>query len=379
MKRNLILTPGPTQVPPQVCGVLGEPIIHHRTPQFQAVLKEATENLKEVFKTKNDVLILTSSGTGAMEAAVANLLSAGDKALTVEGGKFGERWSELCRAYKAQPTVIKVEWGKSVEPAKIEEELKKNPDIRAVFVTLCETSTGVITDVEAVGRIVGKTDAVLVVDAISALGATEMKTDEWGIDVAVGGSQKGLMLPPGLSFIAVSPKALALAEQSTSPRYYFDLMKAKKSAEKSDTPFTPALGIIRALNESLRLIKEEGIDNLIARHAKLTMATRAAAQALGLELLTSETDSGGVVTSIMVPEGVDGTKIVKRMRDVYGVTVAGGQAQLKGKIIRIAHMGMLDEFDILTGIACLEKALKETGYPVQLGAGLSAAQKVFNS
>ncbi len=379
MKRNLILTPGPTQVPPQLCEILGQPIIHHRTPQFQGIMKEVLENLKYVFQTKNDVLILTSSGTGAMESSVANLLSYGDKAITVESGKFGERWTELCRAYGVEAVVIKVEWGKAVSAKDIEETLEANPDTKAVFVTLCETSTGAVADIQAIAGVTQKAKAVLVVDAISGLGATALKTDEWGVDVVVAGSQKALMLPPGLGFICLSDKAWGLVEQSKSPKYYFDLKKARKAAQKADTPFTPALTIIRALNESLKMIREKGLENLIAHHARLQKATRAAAKALGLELLTSEDISHGVVTAIKVPEGIDGTKLVKTMRDVYGVTVAGGQAQLKGKIVRFAHMGSLDEFDILTGIACLEKVLHEMGFSFALGAGISAAQKVFNS
>ena len=379
MKRNLLLTPGPTQLPQSVCEVLGRPIIHHRTPQFQAALKEAAEGLKYVFQTKNDVLILTSSGTGGMEAAVCNLLGRGDKAITVEGGKFGERWSELCQVYGVETEIIKVTWGKAVEVSEIKKALESRKDIKALFITLTETSTGVSTDIKAIGEVVKKTDAVLVVDAISGLGVTDFQTDNWSVDVAVAGSQKGLMLPPGLAFVSVSPKAWSLIDKSKSPRYYFDLKGAKKAAEKADTPFTPAIGIILALNESLRLIKEAGLEKLFSHYEKLARATREAAWALGLTLYAQGKNISNVLTAINVPQGIDGEKLVKVMRDTQGITVAGGQAELKGKIIRISHMGCLDEYDILTGISCLEKVLLEMGYKITLGVGVAAAQKVINT
>ncbi len=379
MKRNLLLTPGPTQIPPQICAALGKPIIHHRTPEFQVNIKEAVEGLQYVFQTKSDVYLLASSGTGAMEAAVANIVGAGDKAITVEGGKFGERWTELCKAYQAEPEVITVEWGKAVTPEQIKEALAANKDIKAVFVTLSETSTGVVTDIKAIAEVVKGTDAVLVVDAISGLGVVDLRMDEWGVDVVVSGSQKGFMLPPGLAFIAVNDKAYKLVEACKNPRYYFDLRKAKKAFEKTDTAFTPAIGIIIALNEALKIFKEEGLETLFAHYERLAKGTRAAAKALGLELLAEDNCISNALTSIKIPDSIDGGKIVKKMRDTYGVTVAGGQGPLKGKIIRIAHMGCVDEYDILTGISCLEKVLKELGYSFEVGAGVAAVQKVFNS
>lgn len=379
MKRNLLLTPGPTQVPPSVCEALGRPIIHHRTPQFQNEIKEAVEGLKYIFQTKNDVYLLTCSGTGAMEAAVCNLLSPGDKAIAVEAGKFGERWTELCKVYKADARVVTIEWGKTVTAADIQKILKAEADIKAVFITLCETSTGATPDVQAIAQVVKESNAVLVLDAISGLGVTDVQTDNWGVDVVVSGSQKGLMLPPGLAMISVSPKALALIEKSTNPRYYFDLREAKKAAEKVDTPFTPAIGIIIALNEAIRLIKKEGLQNLFVRYALMAKATRAAAQALGLKVFTDPSCQSNVLTAISLPANIDGEKLMKVMRDEHGITVAGGQDKLKGKTIRIAHMGMIDEFDIVAGIACLEKVLKKMGHTFELGAGVAAAQKVLNS
>jgi aspartate aminotransferase-like enzyme len=376
MRKNYLLTPGPTPLPPEVRAAMARPIIHHRTPQFQAVLKEAAEGLRYVFQSKNDIFILASSGTGAMEAAVINILSCGDTALVVQGGKFGERWTEICQAYGINAEVLDVEWGKAVDPADLGKRLKANPKIKAVFTTLCETSTGVVNDIAACGRLVKDTPAVLVVDAISGLGAIDLKADDWSCDVVVSGSQKGLMLPPGLGFISVSPKAAKLIEGSKSPRYYFDLRKAKKAFDKTDTPFTPAITLIIALNEALKMIKQEGLDAVFARHRKLADATRQAAKALGLELFAPDAGSD-VVTSVKVPAGIDGEKLVKTMRDTYGVTIAGGQAELKGKIFRFAHMGFIEEFDIIAGISCLEKVLAQMGYKFQMGAGVKAAEEIF--
>lgn len=376
MRKQYLLTPGPTPLPPKVLEAMARPIIHHRTPQFQAILKEATEGLKYVFQTVNDVYVLASSGTGAMEAAVINLLSAGDNALIVESGKFGERWTEICKSYAINTEVIAVEWGKAVDSREVEKRLKANPKIKAVFTTHCETSTGVTNDIEEIGKITKDTDAVLVVDAISSLGAIDLKTDAWNCDIVVSGSQKGLMLPPGLGFISVSQKAWKLIEAAKSPRYYFNLKKAKKALGDNDTPFTPAITLIIALCEALKMMKEDGLENIFARHKKMADATRAAMKGLGLELF-APTAASDVVTAVKVPQAIDGEKMVKTMRDTYGVTIAGGQAELKGKVFRIAHMGYIEEFDIIMGIACLEKVLAQMGYKFDLGSGLKAAQEVF--
>ncbi|MFH1359889.1 MAG: alanine--glyoxylate aminotransferase family protein [Candidatus Omnitrophota bacterium] len=379
MKTNLLLTPGPTKVPEEVYASFAKPIIHHRTPQFQAHLKEAFEGLKYIFQTQNDVFILASSGTGAMEAAVCNLLSPGDKAITVEGGKFGERWTELCKAYKIEPKVIQVPWGKAVEPAQIENALKNDKDIKAVFVTQCETSTGVKTDIQAIANIVKKTNAVCVVDAISGLSVDDLPMDQWSVDVVVSGSQKGFMLPPGLAFISLSAKAWKLVEQSKSPKYYLDLKKAKKAADKTDTAYTSAITLIIALNESIKLIKQRGLQEHFAYFTRLAQAARAAMKALGLSLYTDESCLSNAVTAVKVPEGMDGGKLVKTMRDTYGVTMAGGQGDMKGRIFRIATMGCVNEEDLIAGISCLETVLKEMGYAFKQGAGVAAAQKILNS
>ena len=376
MKKDYLMTPGPTPVPPEVLLSMAKPIIHHRTPQFQAIIKECVEGLKYVFQTQNDVFIFTSSGTGAMEASVCSVLSPGDKAITVQGGKFGERWTELCKSFGVAPVVIDVKWGQKVNPVDIENILRKDKSIRAVYTTLCETSTGVTADIKTIGEIVKKFDAVLVVDAISGLGAVEFKTDEWSVDLAVAGSQKGLMIPPGLAFITVSPKAWKLIETCKSPRYYFDLRLAKKAMQDTDTPFTPAITLFIGLAEALKMIKTEGLDTILARHKRMSEAVRNAVQALGLKLY-APTAYSDAVTSVYVPEGVDGNKLVKIMRDKYGVGIAGGQSELKGKIFRVATMGYMTEFDCVVAISALETVLKESGYKFNVGSGLKAAQEVL--
>lgn len=376
MIKNYLMTPGPTPIPPDVLLSMAKPIIHHRTPQFQKILQEVEENLKYVFQTKNDVLIFASSGTGAMEGAVCNLLSPGDKAITVQGGKFGERWTEICQAYGIEAVVVDVEWGKAVTAKEIEKRLSADKNIKAVFATLCETSTGVETDIKALAQIAGKTGAILVVDAISGLGAVECKTDEWGVDVVVAGSQKGLMLPPGLAFVSLSQKAWKLVGQSKCPKYYFDFKESKKAMGKTDTPFTPAISLIIGLNDALKIIKEEGLEAIMARHKKMAKALREAAKALGLGLF-SPSASSDAVTAVNVPQGIDGEKLVKVMRDEYGVGIAGGQSELKGKVFRVASMGYMNQFDIIVAISCLEIVLSKLGYKFELGSGVKAAQEVF--
>jgi len=376
MRKEYLLTPGPTPLPPQVSLAMARPIIHHRTPQFQEILKEASAGLKWVFQTANDVFIISSSGTGAMEAAVINSLSCGDTALVVQGGKFGERWTEICKAYGINTETIDVQWGKAVSPQEIEKRLKANPQIKAVFTTLCETSTGVDNDIQAIAAVVKASPAVLVVDAISGLGAVDLKTDAWGVDVVVAGSQKGLMLPPGLGFITASSKAWKLVEAAKSGRYYLDLRKAKKALDKNDTPFTSSITLIDALNEALKIMRNDGLEHIFKRHKTMADATRAAAKALGLELFAPTAPSDGV-TAVKVPAGIDGEKLVKTMRDTYGVTIAGGQDELKGKVFRVAHMGYIAESDIITGLSCLEKVLTQMGYKFTLGAGIKAAEEVF--
>ncbi|MFA5069605.1 MAG: alanine--glyoxylate aminotransferase family protein [Candidatus Omnitrophota bacterium] len=376
MQKHYLLTPGPTPVPENVLLEMAKPIIHHRTPQFMAILKEATDGLKYILQTKNDVFLFTSSGTGAMESAVTNLLSREDKAVVVRGGKFGERFSEICQAYGVNAINLDVEWGNAVAPDRIEDLLAKDKAIKAVYVTLCETSTAVVNDIKAIGEVVSKTPAVLVVDVISGLGSVEFKTDEWNVDIAVGGSQKGLMIPPGLAFVSVSKKALAVAETSKLPKFYFSYKAAKKASDKNDTPWTPAVTLVIGLVEAIKMIRQETIEGAIIRQRKMAQAIRAAALAIGLELYAPKAASDAV-TAISIPSNIDGSKLVKTMRDVYGVGIAGGQAELKGRIIRIASMGFMSQWDIIVAISCLEMTLKQMGHDLVLGSGVKAAEEVF--
>lgn len=376
MRKQLLLTPGPTPVPPEVSLAMAMPIIHHRTSEYRAIFEEVIKGLKYVFQTENDVFIFASSGTGAMEAAVVNLLSPKDKVITVEGGKFGERWTEICKSYGIESIVIEVPWSEAVKPEKIAQILEKDSQIKAVFTTLCETSTGVVNDIKSVAEITGKHKAVLVVDAISALASIELRTDAWGVDVVVAGSQKGLMLPPGLSFLSISPKAWALVDQAKCPRYYFDLREAKRALDKIDTPFTPAVTLVIGLCEALRIIQREGLEDIWKRHALMARATREAMLALGLELFAKAPSDA--VTAVKVPQGIDGENLVKLLRQKYGVSIAGGQAELKGKVFRIAHMGYITPEDILLTISCLEIALNEMGFKAPLGKGVKIAEEVFS-
>jgi len=376
MKKRLF-TPGPTPVPENVALAMAQPIIHHRNPEFIEIFSRVNENLKYLFQTKRDVFTLTSSGTGAMEAAVVNLLSPGDKAIFVNGGKFGERWGEICKAYGVNAVEIKIEWGRAVAPEEIESELKKNPDTKAVFLTHSETSTGVFTDVKEIAKVVRESsDAVVVVDGITSVGAHEMYMDDWGLDVVITGSQKGLMIPPGLSFIAVSEKAWKMVEESKLPKFYFSLKKAKKALESGDTPWTPAIALIVALDVALKMIREEGLENIWKRHEKLSLAVREGCKALGLKLFGYPPSHA--VTAVYFPDGIDKKEFQKVLKYKYGITVAGGQEHLKDKIFRISHLGYYDEIDIVGVISALEMALMDSGFDkFNPGDGVKAVQKVF--
>lgn len=377
MKQNILLTPGPTMIPQEVLDALALPIIHHRTPQFQNYLKEAVEGLQYIFQTKSDIHIIVGSGTAGMEAAVCNFVSPGDKVITVEGGKFGERWTELAQTYKADAHVIQVKWGQAVTAGQIKEALAKHAGTKAVYITLTETSTGVTTDIKSIADIVKKTDAILVVDGVSGVGVTNLEMDTWGVDVVVSASHKGFMLPPGLAFVATNDKAYALMAKSTTPKYYLDLKQSQKAWTSVDTPFTTAISIVIGLTVSLKIMKAQGLKNLFAHYAHLANGTREAAKALGLSVYADASCVSNVLTPINLPEGINGEKLVKTMRDTYGVTVAGGQGELKGKIIRIAHMGCVSEDDIIAGIACFETVLKEMGHKFKEGSGVAAAKEAF--
>jgi aspartate aminotransferase-like enzyme len=376
-KKYLLFAPGPSPIPPNVLLAMAEPIIHHRAPAYIKVLEEVREGLKYVFQTKNEVLIFASSGTGAMEGAVTNTLCAGDKVLVVQGGKFGERWANICKAYGVHAKIIHVEWGKAVDPELIKKALEVEPSLRAVLIQASETSTGVMHPVREIAEIVKKHDnTILIVDAITGLGVFDLPTDTWGLDVLVGGSQKAMMLPPGLAFAALTDKAWGFVEKATLPRFYFDFKRELKNIKENQSAWTPAVTLVVGLREVLRMIKEEGLENVFARTDRIARATREAMKALGLALFAPDSPSNAV-TAIVAPPGVDGQKVVKVLREKHNITIAGGQDQAKGKIFRIAHFGYMDTYDIVTAVAAVEMTLKELGYDVKLGSGVKAALEVL--
>ena len=373
MLKHTLFTPGPTNVPPEVLNALAKPIVHHRAPDFDPIFKQAREGLQYVFCTKNPVVPLTGSGTAGMEAAVTSLLARGEKAISIEGGKFGQRWGLICKAFGIECVLEEVEWGTAVATERVGELLAANPDAKAVFVTHCETSTGVLTDIEAIAKVVAKTDAVLVVDAVSSMGAEELRTDDWGIDVVVTGSQKALMMPPGMAFVSASEKAQKIINETKSTNYYLSLKSAIKKVQDNTTPYTGPVAQIVALNAAVDLIRKDGIEAIWARHARCAEAIRKGCEALGLTQFSQSPSH--VVVALSVPEGVDAGALVKTMRDQYGMTITGGQEQLKGKIIRIAALGYVEEFEVLSLIGGLEMAIRKQGYACEAGAGVAAALK----
>jgi serine---pyruvate transaminase len=381
--KQYLMTAGPTPLPPAVSQVMAEPILYHRAPAFIEIYARALERLKRVYQTDREVLSFAASGTGAMESAVANLIAPGDTAVVASCGKFGERWAELCEAYGANAIHLETEWGEKIDPARVDEALTSaDGRAKALFTTQSETSTGVVNDIQALTEVAHTHGAVIAVDAVSGLGVVDLPTDEWEVDVVASGSQKALMCPPGLAFASVSERALAVAADARSrgaPSYYFDWEKALEGQRKDppDSPFTPAVTLFRALDVALELITEEGLERVFARHAILGRAAREAVKSLGLEIFGSDDEVSNVVTAVRVPEGIDGVKIPKIMRDSYGVTIAGGQGHVKGKIIRIAHCGYYGAFDILSTIAALEMTLDQLGAEVIFGAGVGRAQEVF--
>ncbi|MDD2890514.1 MAG: alanine--glyoxylate aminotransferase family protein [bacterium] len=377
MKKVYLMTPGPTPVPSEVRLAEAREIIHHRTKEFSDTIKIVSEGLKPIFKTKNSVFTFAASGTGAMEGAVCNLLSKGDKALVVKGGKFGERWGNICKAYGVEAISVDIEWGDVADPAVIKKHLDDNPDIKVVFATLCETSTATEFPIKEYGEVIkSRPNTLFVVDAISGLAACDIQVDNWGVDVCVSGSQKSLMLPPGLAFASVSDKAWPFMDKSNLPKFYFDFKKARKALEKSDTPFTPGVSLIMGLKQALEMINADGgIDKVLERVTVLGDATQAAMKALGLKLISKH--PAKALTGIFAPDGVDGKELKKTLEKKYGVMVAGGQDQFEGKVIRLTHLGYIGQFDILTAIAAIELSLHDLKHPVELGKGLKAAQEVF--
>ncbi len=378
MLKSYLLTAGPTPVPERITLAMAQPILYHRAPVFTELMQEVSAGLKWVFQTTQPVLLLAGSGTAAMESAVTNFLSPGDKVVCIRGGKFGERWGKICEAHGAKVINLDVEWGKAVDPQVVKATLDREGAVRAVYATASESSTGVAHPVREIAALCKSRETLCVVDAVSALGAFDVPQDKWGIDVLVTGSQKALMLPPGLAFVGVSEKAWARAAKATMPRFYLDLTRERKSQDKGETAFTPAISLVCGLRESLAMLKEEGLPQVFARHLRLADATRKACEALGCALFAPEAPSPAV-TSVKVPQGVEGGAIVKTLRTKYGITIAGGQDHLKGKIFRVAHLGYFGPFDILTAITGLEMTLADLGHKFDLGAGVGAAERVLKS
>lgn len=377
--KKILATAGPTPLPPRVSSVMAEPVMYHRDPAFVEVYERVLSRLPEVFQTGNDVLMFASTGSGAMESAVMNLVQPGQKVLALAAGKFGERWIQLLEAQCADLVRHEPGWGNRIDPADVDRILTENPGCEVVFATLSETSTGIVHDVRAIAEAANKHGALIVVDAVSGLGAAELRQDEWGIDVVATGSQKALMTPPGIGLASVSERALARAEAQAGGRYYFDWGRTAKAQRKNPpaSPFTAPVTLVSALDVALDMIHAEGIDNVFDRHALLARATRAGAAALGLGLYGDPDERSNVVTAIALPETVDGGAVVRNLRDRLGITANGGQDELKGKILRIAHCGYFGAFDIITSLAGLEMTLADLGHPTEQGAGVGAAQQVF--
>src|SRR5215203_6194670 len=365
--KQYLMTAGPTPVPPAVSQAMAAPMLYHRAPAFVEIYERVLGKLPGVFQTSNDVLCFSASGSGAMDSAAANLVRPGKPVLACAAGKFGERWIELCDAYGGETVRYEPGWAERLDPAEIDRLLGENDGVEVVFATLSETSTGIVHDVQAIAEVAKRHGVILVVDAVSGLGAVPSRQDEWGVDVVVAGSQKALMCPPGLGFASASERALAYAAEGPGGRFYFDWGRTAEGQRKDppDSPFTPAVTLFRALDVALELIESEGLEQVFERHRLLGRATRAAVRALDLELFGPEDENANVVTAIALPEEIDGAQVPKRMRDHYGITIAGGQGKLKGKIARIAHCGYFGAFDIVTALSALEMTLRDLGADVE--------------
>ncbi len=373
----MLMIPGPTPVPESVLLAQAKHLIGHRSGEFSQIMAEVADGLKWLHQTQNDVLMLTASGTGAMEAGIINVLSPGDRVLVGSNGKFGDRWAEVCKAFGLNVEVITAEWGKPLDPAAFEAALAADTEktIKAVIVTHSETSTGVLNDLQTIaGHVKAHGEALILVDAVTSLGACSVPMDEWGLDVVASGSQKGYMIPPGLGFVALSDRAWKAYETATIPKFYFDLGPYRKNAAKNTTPFTPPVSLFFALQVALKLMREEGLDHIFARHLRLQAATRAAMQALNLPLFAADEVASPAVTAVM-PQGIEAEQIRSTMRKDFDIALAGGQDHLKGKIFRIGHLGFVGDRDILTAVSALEATLAKLGADgFTPGAGLTAAQ-----
>jgi aspartate aminotransferase-like enzyme len=378
IRKQRLLTPGPTPLYPPALHAMMASDIHHRTEDFRKAYRSVLADLKEVMGTSADVLMFAASGTGAMDASVSNLFSKGDKVIVCVAGKFGERWADIAKAYGLDAIVITKPYGSVVSPAEVEAALAKEPATKGVFLQASETSTGAVHDVKAMAQVVAKTNAILVVDAITGLGTMPLDIDGWGLDVVIGGSQKAFMIPPGLAFLSVSAKAWKLAESSTLPHYYFNLKKEKKSGDAGESSWTPSTSLILAMAEALKYVKSVGMDKLIENAQLLARATREACQRLGLELFAPDSP-GSSVTAVKAPAGMDSGVIVKEFRNRFGAIIANGQGTMKGQIFRVAHLGYFDFADLFAVIAGLEIILNANGHKVEFGKGVAAVQEVYSS
>jgi serine---pyruvate transaminase len=376
-EKRYLVTPGPTPVPPEVLAATAQPMIHHRGPDFKATLARVIERLKQVFATENEMLTFTSAGTGVMESAVQNLCSPGDRVLVVSHGYFGERFAAIAEVYGCDLVHLRYPWGESPSADEVGEKLDEMGGAKAVFLTHSDTSTGVVSDLRSIAERLNGTDAVTVVDAISSLAAVPLETDAWGLDAVITSSHKALMCPPGLAFASVSERAFETARETASPRYYFDWERTRAKQEKGENPFSPAISLYLGLDVALGMIIEEGLGAAYERHVRLGRACRAGVKAMGLELFSPDEDRAAVVTAIRMPSDVDGQAVVLSMRERSGVTIIGGQGELRGKIVRIGHIGYVDVFDVTTALAALEVAMVEAGADIERSAAVTAALEAF--
>ncbi len=376
MAKRYLFTPGPTPVPPEVLAAVGAPVLHHRSPDFLPVYERVLTRLRDVCRTDHDVLLFGSSGTGAFESAVANLVSPGEPHLVVSAGAFGERWEKMTAAFGAEVDVLRYEWGETPDADDLRARLGER-EAKAVWIVQSETSTGVVADVRALAAPAKEAGALVVVDAVSSLGALPCETDAWGLDVVVAGSQKALMCPPGLGLAAVSPAALAAT--GSAPRFYFDWERTRKGQETLDAPVTLPVSLVCGLDVALGLIADEGLDNVFDRHLRLGRAARAGAKAMGLRLFSPDDDRSAVVTAVRTPDGIDATKLVNGLRDRFGITIANGHGPLKGKVFRLGHIGWFDVFDVTTQLAAVEIVLADLGAGIERGVAVTAALEAYEA
>ena len=376
-EKRYLMTPGPTPVPPQVLAAMALPIVHHRSPDFRPTYRQVLDRLKDVYRTQTEVLLYTASGTAGLESVVANLTSPGDRVVAVSAGHFGERWADIARAYGCDVEHIAYEWGETPSAGDLAARLAELGGANVVLVTQSETSTGVVCDVRAFAAAAKEAGTLIAVDAISSLGAVPCETDEWGLDSVVSGSQKALMTPPGLMTVSVSDAAWKAREGSAAPRFYLDWERTRVAQESLDAAFTPAVSIVMGLNVALGLILERGLEAAFDEHVRLGRACREGVKAMGLELFSPDDDSSAVVTTVRVPESIDGAQLLLDLRDRFGITLAPGQGPLKGKVFRIGHLGYYDVFDITTALAGIELALAEAGADIERGVAVTRALETY--